>query len=57
MFYWLEPWFEIMGFFVVVFVVFAFFVCVCLDKCFSMIWMIDDSALYIECQSRVWRYA
>ena len=25
MFYWLEPWFEIMGFFVVVFVVFAFF--------------------------------
>ena len=21
-----------------------FFVCFCLDKCFSMIWMIDDSA-------------
>ena len=43
-FYRLEPQFEIMGvFFVFVFV--FFFVCFCLDKCFSMIWMIDDSAL------------
>ena len=62
MFYRLEPRFEIMSVFVVVFVLFVLFLfliflCFCLDKCFSMIWMIDDSALYIECQSRVWRYA
>ena len=45
-FYRLEPQFEIMGvFFVFVFVFVFFCVCFCLDKCFSMIWMIDDSAL------------
>ena len=43
--------------FLLLFLLFLLFLCFCLDKCFSMIWMIDDSALYIECQSRVWRYA
>ena len=44
---WLEPRFETMGFFVVVFVLFflIFFV-FCLDKCFSLIWMIDGSVLW-----------
>ena len=45
MFYRLKPWFEIMGFFVVVFAFFAFFVVICVDKCFSMTWMMDDYAL------------
>ena len=43
--------------FLLLFLLFLLFLCFCLGKCFSMIWMIDDSALYIECQSRVWRYA
>ena len=42
-FYRLEPQFEIMGVFLFLFL--FFFVCFCLDKCFSMIWMVDDSAL------------
>ena len=41
MFYGLKLWFEIIKFFVV-----AAFLCLfCLDKCFSMIWMMDDSGL------------
>ena len=45
MFYGLKPWFEIMGFFVVVFAFSAFLCLFCLDECFSMIWMMDDYAL------------
>ena len=43
MLYRLEPMFEIMGCFdaFVIFIFLRFY----LDKCFSMIWMIDDSAL------------
>ena len=37
--------FEIMGLFVVVFAFFYFFFGFYSDKCFSMIWMIHDSAL------------
>ena len=43
MFCGLEPWFEIMGFFVVVFLIFLGLFC--LNKYFYMIWMMDDSAL------------
>ena len=47
MFDWLEPRFETMGFFVVVFVLFfSIFFVFCLDKCFSLIWMIDGSVLW-----------
>ena len=45
MFYGLKPWFEIMAFFVVVFAFLLSLCLFCLDKCFSMIWMMDDSAL------------
>ena len=42
MFYKLKPWFEIMGF-LLLFLLFLLFVWLfCLDKCFSMIWMMDD---------------
>ena len=45
MFYGLTPWFEIMGFFVVVVAFFTFLSLFCLDKYFSMIWKMDDSVL------------
>ena len=31
--------------FLLLFLFSLLFLCFCLDKCFSMIWMIDDSAL------------
>ena len=35
---------KLWGFFLL-FLFLLIFLCFCLDKCFSMIWMIDDSAL------------
>ena len=47
-FYGFKPWFEVMGVFVVVFAFsfFLLFLCLfCLNKSFSMIWMMDGFAL------------
>ena len=41
MFYGLKPWFEVVGFFVVL-AFFAFLCLFCLDRCFPIILMVDS---------------